>query len=80
MERWSLFTATNWTPELTSLSSLLVIYAISQGSVRLQRHLANLTAAVVFITTDTAMYSVGHGLHTLTAKIDSAFHPPWDGK
>ena len=35
--------------------------------------------AVVFITTATAIYSLGHGLCTLTA-VDSAFYPPWDGK
>jgi len=32
-----------------------------------------------FITTATAIYSPGHGLHTL-AYVDSAFDPPWDGK
>jgi len=37
--------------------------------------------AVVFITTATVIYSLGHGLHTLTAVPRStAFHPPWDGK
>jgi len=36
----------------------------------------------LFITTATAIYSLGHGLHTLTTvpRVDSAFHPPWDGK
>ena len=35
------------------------------------------------LTEAAAIHSLGHGLHTFTAVpawVDSAFHPPWDGK